>query len=187
MRVHLFVLAAAALLGACQTTSYQGDENSPFYAVPTGSRLIVNRDLPIASGQLRVFIQDGRVLSNSEVQHRYPYCSVELRDLSDGPRTVGPDELVVTRTLQHEQQGLMANNGGVVYARLGFLQQIEMGGPPGGPTEATFATIMDVRSDKQPQVRRVTCSQWGYQGFDRHVTIAEIRHTLGDLVTLRIR
>ncbi|MFL6647136.1 MAG: hypothetical protein ACJ8KO_04165 [Sulfurifustaceae bacterium] len=188
MRVRFFVLAAAALLGACHTASYyRGNENSPYYVVPAGARITVNQELPIAPGQLRVFMQNGRILPNSAVEHLYPYCNLELRALSDAPRTVQPDELVVLRTVQHEFQGGTAESGALLYAaagigagygmRLGSIQS-------GGPVEETFRTIMDVRSEKQPQIRRLTCTQWGYQGIDRHVTIAEIRRTLGDLMTL---
>lgn len=188
MRIRLFVLAAAAALGACQTDRYQGNENSPFYPVPAGSRFTVNKELPVPAGQLRVFVQNGKVLTNAGVEHLYPYCNVELRDLSDGPRTIQPDELLVTRTVQHEFQGGTAESGQIFLAGLGagFGMRLGSMGGNGGPVEETFATIMDVHSEKQPQIRRVTCTQWGYQGIDRHVTIAEIRHTLGDLMTLRL-
>ncbi len=181
--LRLTVLTIA--LCGCQTTSYLGNENSPYYVVPTGSRLTLERDLPIPAEQLAAYIQNGRVLSNGEVQHLYPYCKFELYHLAQTARTAQPDEIVVTKTTQEMSQGAIAQAVPLQLARSFFGLRIASDGGAAGPSIHSFSTRMDLRSEKQPDIFRLSCAQWGYPGIDRHVTISEIRRTLAGVFTLR--
>src|SRR5947207_102777 len=99
----LFVLTSIVLIG-CQT-SYRGNESSPLYVVPAGSHVLLNQNLPIAADRLGVYVQFGRAVSNAaEVQQIYPFCKFELVHLSDAARTVAPDDMTVTKTVQQEIQ-----------------------------------------------------------------------------------
>jgi len=186
MRVMLIPLAIVALLSGCQTVSYEGNENSPYYVVPAGSRLTLNRELTIPARELGVFLQDGRVPPSTEVKHYYPYCRFELYSLSDQARTVMPDELTIVKSVQHMMDGTTGAVGPVLYAQLSFGLRANMSGDHGGPSIHVFATRMDLRSAKQPDIFRLVCAQWGYPATDRHLTIAEIRRALGELSTLHL-
>jgi hypothetical protein len=176
----LAVLAIA--LCGCQTGSYVGNENSPYYVVPPGSRLILERELTIPADALATYIQNGRVLSNNEVQRLYPFCKFDLARLAPHPRTVQPDEIVVIRTVQEISYGASAQAERIYAAGFGFGGLFNLD----GPSMQTFSTRMDLRSEKQPDIFRLTCAQWGERGIDRHVTISEIRRTLAGVFTLRL-
>jgi Prokaryotic membrane lipoprotein lipid attachment site len=185
MRKSLVILGAAALVAGCQTTArYQGDESSPFYVVPSGSRVVLNRELTVPPEQTRVYIQNGRVVQMTEVQHYYPYCRLEVYNRRDTAQTVAPDEATVTRAVQEEIQGAFVDAGPLMLA--GRLIRVQGGESQGGPIIQSFSTRMELRSPKQPDLFRLTCAQLGYPGQDRHVTISEIRRTLDPLVTLRL-
>lgn len=181
----LCLAAVTAALFGCQTPSYLGNENSPYYLVPAGSRLTLERDLPIPAEQLAAYIQNGRVLSNGEVQHLYPFCKFELWRLAPNPRTVPPDDIAITRTVQEMSPGAVTLASPILLAR-SFGLRVDSVGGAAGPSIHSFSTRMDLRSDKHPDVFRLTCAQWGYPGIDRHVTISEIRRTLAGVFTLRL-
>ena len=105
MSYRIVCVAMAAALSGCQTASYIGDENSPYYVVPVGTRLQLQQELRIPANELAVYIQNGRVVRNSEVQHYYPFCKFELRQMSATTRTVRPDEIMVTKSSQQRLKG----------------------------------------------------------------------------------
>lgn len=176
MPVRISLCAVLVLLvSSCQTRPYLGNENSPYYIVPAGSRVILNQELTIPSGELAVYMQNGRVMRNADLLHETPFCKFELRDLSSAARKVQPDKMVVTASTQARSRGVTALAAPVVVASTDDVPSIE-----------SFSTRMDLRSDKQPEIFRLTCAQWGQPGATQHVTIAEMRQALAGLFTLRL-
>jgi hypothetical protein len=98
---------------------------------------------------------------------------------------VRPDEIVITRTVQEINQGASTLADTILVARNSLGLSIS-DGAPSGPSIQSFSTRMELRSEKQPEISRLTCAQWGYPGIDRHVTISEIRRTLAGVFTLRL-
>ncbi len=186
MRVHpLIPLASLVLLAGCQTASYQTNDSSPFYVVPTGTHVILSKELSIPPYQLSVYIQNGRVLPNTEIQHYYPFCKFELHQLSDSARPVPPDDMTVTKTSQLQWDGAVARIGEIHRAALSSpIRRSQMEG--GYPPIQAFLTQMDLRSERNPEVYRLTCARFGYPNMDHHVTVAEIRRTLDPLFALRL-
>jgi len=186
MRVRVLILMGAfAPLAACQTAAYQG-EASPFMTVPPGSRLILNQELTIPANQVSVHVQNGRVLPGSEVNQYYPSCKLELYSMSETARTVVLQEMTVTRTVQDETtHGALTPRDLVRVAQLGFGLRATLG-DQSGPSLHAFSTRMSLRSEKQPDIFRLTCAQWEFPGYGRHVAISEIRRTLEPLFTLRL-
>lgn len=184
MRARIACAALAAVLSGCQT--YAGNENSPYYVVPAGSRLILQQELAIPPNELGVFIQNGRVLRSIEVQHYYPFCKLELYQKSTRERTVRPDEITITRAMQHRRETGAFTDAGVLHlARLTLAQDDDDGDD--GQIQS-YTTRMELRSEKQPDIYRLTCAQWAYPGDvgDWHLTIAEIRRTLEPIFALRV-
>ena len=184
MRAKVACAALAAVLSSCQT--YHGDESSPYYVVPAGSRLILQQELTIPPNELSVFIQNGRAVRKNEVQHYYPFCRLQLYRTSESARTVRPDEITITDAAQHRRQsGALTDAGGLLVARLVVAQDDDRGN--GGQLQSHL-TVMELRSEKQPGIFRLTCAQWSYKGDigDRHLTITEIRQTLEPLFRLRL-
>lgn len=187
MRIRVLVLlGAAALLAACQTAYYQGNQASPFFAVPPGSRLTLNQELTIPAHAVSIHIQNGRILRGAEVQQYYPFCKFELYTMSETARTVLPHEITVTRTVREETtHGASAGFGPLGFAQLGFGLGANLG-EQSGPSLHAFSTRMDLRSEKQPDIFRLTCTQWDFPGPGRHVAFSEIRRTLDPLFALRL-
>src|SRR3569623_1474850 len=84
------VVLAAALAG-CVCLAVK-DENSSYYPVPVGSKLILQRDLEIPADSARVYLQVGQVLKTACVLD--PYCRFELRYVLNLPQTLKSDESV---------------------------------------------------------------------------------------------
>ncbi len=173
---HVAVLAFVLLLAACQTAAYQGDENSPYYLVPAGSRLVLNRAITVPANDAGVYIQNGEVVRSFwRVKQHYPYCALDLRRRLETPQTVQPDEFTIVRVSQES----------VMTVRLPFVHVTDTDQSNGASYEI-YATLMTLRSERQPEVTRLTCAQWVYPPLQRHVTINEMRKALGDLFTLRL-
>lgn len=130
-------------------------------------------------------IQDGKTVPYGQVRTYYPHCKFELRRLASTPRTVAPDELIVTRVTRELAHGVDA--GSLQYADATMARgarKISDGFDT--PSIRAFATYMYLGSDRQPDVFRLSCGVWGYPNEALHVTINEIRRTLGEITSLRL-
>jgi hypothetical protein len=181
VRLKLAIILAFTAVAAC-SARYVGNENSPHYVVPAGSQLELNRPLDIPGGAVSVFIQDGRIMPLAQLDRYSPYCKFELYTLDPNPRTVNPDEIAILRAQQTIEFGLFAAAGHSARGIFGAM----MGDKPGGSPLQTFMTRMQLRSATQPDIYRLTCAEQAFPPEGEHVSIAEMRRTLGDLFTLTI-
>src|SRR5216110_3001945 len=171
---------AATLIAGCQTTSYEGNENSPYYVVPTGSRLTLNQSVTIPPESASVYIQNGQTMGNTQVLHYYPFCKFELYHRGGEARTVAPDSIVITRVVSNEQQDPVVDAGLPQYADA--MNDVMA---PGYHSVLAWTTRMDLHSEKNPEIFRLTCARIGYGDIeDSFVTISEMRRTLDPLFTL---
>lgn len=188
MRRLVFGSVLVLTLVACQTTRYDGDESSPHFAPPAGTRVMLNRELTIPPEQVSVMLQNGQVVRPAEVNTYYPHCKFEVRRRLDVPQTVKPGEFLVTRVERNLLHGVDAGTARYARVSVGIGIGINMGGGVSGdgPSVQTYATRMNLRSDTQPDVFRLTCGQWGYPYDGEHVSINGMRRALGDIITLRL-
>lgn len=188
MRRLTLSLVLGLVLAACQTTRYEGDESSPHYAPPVGSRVVLNREVTIPPDQVSVMLQNGQIVRSGEINTYYPHCKFEVRRRLDTAQTVAPDEFLVTRVERNLLHSVDA--GTALHARVSVGIGIGIGVGGGvngnGPSVQTYATRMDLRSDRQPDVFRLTCGQWGYPYDGEHVSANGMRKALGDVLTLRL-
>jgi len=163
------------LLSACQTAGPL-DEDSRYQVLPIGSRLVLKQELTIPAHNAGVVLQGGRVVSGGQGVNQYhPHCRLEVRDVRETVQTVAADEFVVRRARYETQT--VALPGLMKAARLYAGD---------GPGFLIFRTVLDLRSERQPHVRWLTCQQWGDPTLDQHVTIREIRQTLGEIFMLQL-
>lgn len=188
MRAKLVGAALATLLATACQTAYQGNDTSPYYIVPAGSHVILNKELAFKPDQVSVYIQNGQLLRINEVQHYDPFCKFELYHRLDAARTVAPDDMTVTKASQQRMDGTFSQSAPSPYVRAATIGLVaQMGGEgQGGAPLYSYVTSMDLRSDNQPEIFRLTCARWAYPGMDEHISIAEIRRTLSPLFTLRL-
>lgn len=178
--VLLFILA---VLAACQTSRYVGNEDSPYYQVPVGSGLTLNQDIEIPPHHVGVYLQDGRMKPLSQINQYYPHCKFEVLKIRDTPQTVHADTFTIEKVVQEITD--MVDAGGIQLAGVSLGIGINMHGGDGASVQ-TFATRLSLRSAKQPDVYLLSCGQWAYPSEGQHVSIREIRGVLGKIFTLQL-
>lgn len=181
----------AALLSACQAARYAGDETSPYYVPPVGSRLVLNREVTIAANEVGVYLQNGKIVAFREINTYTPHCKLEVRRRLDAPQVVTPGAFEIRRVVRDESPFVSAARvlGGRPAPGVGVRISAGGGQGDGGPTALAFATRLYLRSRAQPDVFRLSCGQWGYPApaqAPQFPSIAEMRQVLGDVMTLRI-
>lgn len=183
MRRLVLLSVVAFLINACQTR-YEGNENSPYYQVPAGSRLILRQDAEIPPHRVGIYLQGGQIKPLSQINQYYPHCKFEVWKIHDVPQPVEPDEFTITKVVQEITHSVSA--GHVQLAGVSIGIGVHMGGGDDGASVETYATRLNLRSEKQPEVFRLSCGQWSYPPAGRHVSIREMRVVLGDVFTLQL-
>jgi len=179
----LMLFAAALLLSACQT-SYEGNEDSPYYQIPVGSKLILRQEVTIPPHVAGVYLQDGEIKPFSLVNKYYPHCRFEVWKLRDAPQAIKPDEFTITKVTQEMTDSVSAGNVRLADVSIGIGMQV--GHRDDGASMEIYVTRLNLRSPTQPDVFRLSCGQWAYPPTAQHVTISEIRKALGDVFTLSL-
>ena len=172
MKTILLLLSLA--LAGCQYVPPR-DINSPFFSPPVGSQLRLTQPLTIPANDAGVFIQNGKPqYSGWQLDKYYPNCDFELRTRASYERVVEPDSFTVTRTVREtENVSLMP---AIVAARIKHN---------GAPHE-NYMTVLYLHSDKQPDVFRMTCQHWEDPSQGDHLTVKQMRQTLGELFILEL-
>ncbi|KPK09819.1 MAG: hypothetical protein AMJ68_11010, partial [Acidithiobacillales bacterium SG8_45] len=57
----------------------------------------------------------------------------------------------------------------------------------GGPSLIKYATILSLRSEKQPEVKEMVCLHWGDRGQIDFLTLEELKSALGNIFTIQIK
>jgi len=172
----------AALLVACQTSAYEGNENSPFYPVPAGSTLTVTRSLTIPANQVAVFLQGGEVVASGGINQYYPHCKFELQRRLDAAQTVQADSFEITKVTQEIGHSVALDDLKLAGVSIGI--GINIGSRGDGASLQTWSTRMTLRSARQPEVFRLSCGQAALPHEGQHVSINEMRKVLGGIFAL---
>ena len=152
------------------------DVNSTFYSPPAGSKLQLHSALTIPANNTEVYIQDGKVISSYwSIDAYYPNCNFELRERAEVKRRVQPDTFTIFRVVRNTENVMLGTPTVVASSSSG-----------NGAPNVDFMIIMDLHSERQPGVMRITCRQWEDPSDGNHLSIVQIRKTLGDLFTLRL-
>lgn len=181
MRRIVLLSVFISLLNACQTTSYDGKEDSPYYLVPVGSELALHQDIEIPPHRVGVYLQDGQIKPLSQINRYYPHCKFEVLTIRDIPQSVHADTFTIEKAVQEITD--MVDAGGIKLVDISL--GINMHGGDGGSVQ-TFATRLSLRSARQPDVYLLNCGQWAYPAEGQHVSIREIRRVLGKIFTLQL-
>lgn len=171
-----------ALLVACQTSAYEGNENSPFYPVPAGSTLTLTRTLTVPANQVAVFLQGGEVVASGGINQYYPHCKFELQHRRDTAQTVQADSFKIAKVVQEIGHSVALD--GLQLAGVSVGIGIHVGAKGDGASLQTWSTRMTLRSVRQPEVFRLSCGQAALPHEGQHVSINEMRKALGSVFTL---
>lgn len=163
------------MLASCQYVPPR-DIGSPFFSPPAGSQLRLTRPLTIPANDAGVFIQDGKPQYSSwRLNRYYPHCDFELHTRASQERVIEPDTFTVIRTVRATENVLLAP---AIVA--------SFGGSGDGPPGENYMTTLYLHSDRQADVFRMTCQHWEDPSEGKHLTVQQIRQTLGDLFVLTI-
>ncbi|MGD8310885.1 MAG: hypothetical protein PVG98_15720 [Chromatiales bacterium] len=171
----LFLVAGCAL----QTR----DLSSRTFMVPEGSRVEVLRAITVPPGRTRVFLQAGR--PGGGTGQYYPSCNFEVRDLKeDEAQTIEPGVFRVTRV--HRAPFVeVVQRAPLRLASLGLA--MGDGDSDGSDTMVTRTVHMELASEAQPNVSRLTCRGGFADPFDAdYPSIEEIRQALGDWARIEL-
>ena len=174
----------AALLVACQTSAYEGNENSPFYPVPAGSTLTLTRSLTIPAEQVAVFLQGGEVVASGGINQYYPHCKFELHRRLDTAQPVQADSFEIVKVTQEIGHSVALDVLRLAEVSIGIGINIGSMGDGDGASLQTYSTRMTLRSARQPGVFRLSCGQAALPHEGQHVSINEMRKALGSIFTL---
>lgn len=157
------------------------DVNSPFYKVPSGSKLVLRRTIAIPTKRLKIYLQEGSL--DYGANRYYPFCKFELKQAKNHPQFIEPDQFMITRTRR-----VVDHFVGLDPDRQPLFASISFGSSNNGkPSPRIYGTQMDLRSPKQPNVFRLTCGHLQDPNMKaRHLSINQIREALGAVFTLQL-
>ena len=160
----LFVIFFITLVGGCATAP-----ESPKLIPPKGTQIEVTQDLSVDGGA-RLRMQYGKIKSRRDITVVEPYCLF----VSNRPRSEFNQPLVI-------ESGIFTVTSS--YRRVDFTwaEGVEVAEID---SNRDMSTIMELSSDTQPGIDRLTCTRWGSRWLDGYVTIEDMRTALGGLVRI---
>lgn len=180
---QLILIISFTFLAGCQNIfEVAKDENSPYYLVPVGSKLILNQELTIPVGKAGIYIQNGKALPNANYRQYYSHCRFELLTVSETTQSVKPDEFIIHKVTR--ERGFMGHTNRIQLAGLNLIAG--MGDKDSGRDDEFHGTLMYLRSERQPDVYRIYCGEWGELFHVRLMSIRDIRKQLDKIFTLEL-
>jgi len=157
------VLVTSLLLSACATTV--DVETSHMYRPPSGTIIELKTDLT-SSGALSRYT---------------PWCEFRVarsRDVMDSPWIIAREHFVVTDSHRGiDYSALQRARESILFAgrdRVLWPTHPEV-------SMENMATVMNIRSETQPEVRSVVCMVFSDALYINHLSLREIRETLGEI------
>jgi hypothetical protein len=170
MKTPLFTLALLVLI-SCQP-AVAGDETSPYYKVPVGSTLTLHQPLTIQPNHASVHMQDGILMPASRIDNYYPSCEFEVNTLAKEHTLIRPDTFTITKVVQEHD---FTTDDSVIST---FNS--------GGDSAVDYMTVLYLKSSRQPDVLRMTCTHWDEPIDAEYLSINEMRKAMGKIFTLNI-
>jgi len=145
----------------------------------SGDTVVLNQPIEIGAGS-RIYIQGGKAKPRRNVHESEPYCYFSLYRSSAvvaTPVSIDPDDFNVSGTSDYFEF-VQLNAEPYQIAQSGFSSR--------GASEKTLITRIKISSASQPQVVGLHCGIWAVANERDHVSLKEVKATLGDLVTLNL-
>jgi len=183
MKISLLWSRIALLPVFCVTLVLSGCESfvklsalPPPYSLPAGSRLYINQDLTVDPNSVSVWIQFGKVVNRNDIDLDSANCHFELYTIKPVAQTIYKDDVVINRFVNSNEY---VSKGPLMYASL--AADAEDGG---GPMAQILRTEIYLKSEKQPDLYRLTCEVWDNLFNGAYLTMDQIQQTLDNIATL---
>ena len=164
----LIVCCLLLSIAACQTPNI-ADDNATVSLTPAIATVTLNKEFPIRPDRTNEYIQNGEITLFEHISEYDPFCKLELRNLAEVARVIQPDTFTVSRIYQETEFA-------------GFRKMILAGDGSSGLIMST--TYLYLQSEKQPGIFRLSCMRLDMSFYARHVSVNEMRDTLGSMLTL---
>lgn len=181
------------LLSLLLTTSCSITVNTPLLSIkdrlPVGSTLQLTQTIIMPADRSFMYIANGEVkkLKNYNTVDSYqPYCTIHLHKVSSEAREIKPDDFQVTKIVEWERDfGRIFNNKNKLAKRDhgGFIKTSM--NDNAAPSTVMYATIMSLRSTKQPEIEELVCGYWDDHWKDKFLTLKEMKSALGGLIIIK--
>jgi hypothetical protein len=175
---RIFIIVVFLSLAACSTGP--APVTSPYFRIPAGSKLVLKQALTIQPNAGRVYIQYGKVVTSKEKDDWHAHCWFLSWNVLDSAQVIKPDTFIITHSQQLEDVALRQTPQQYAMNGLGI------GTNDGGPMALVYSTEMRIHSDTQPGIRRFVCSHWEDPNDAKHLTVAEMQKTLGQIAVIQI-
>ena len=109
-----------------------------------------------------------------------PHCQLEVRNISATPQTIEPDVFSVIRIRKMEEEVALPYR----LASASMLHGSK--DADGGPVWLAYRTEMYLHSDQQPDVLRLICGHLEIPNDAKHLTVAQMREALGNIIRLEL-
>ena len=176
----IFPLFIVLMLSGCQSGPYP--ESSSYFRIPTGSQLIVKQALTIRANTASVYLQDGKAVTHSQIDQYNAHCWFLSWKVVEQNQVIKPGQFIVTGVRELEE---FVYRQGEIY--LAGNSRSGLRGMTNGATAIEYKTELTIHSDEQPDIRKLICNHWEDPADARHLTLAEIRTTLGALVDIKLK
>ena len=157
------------LITACQQLPPLDRVDTEVAAITT---VTLTQAFPIRSNRSSEYIQGGEIMPYVAISEYYPHCKLELREIAEFERIVEPETFSVSRVYQQAEFA-------------GFRNVMLAGGGDSGQIMST--TYLFLQSEKQPGIFRLSCMRLDEAFYARHVSLDEMRDTLGGIMTLSLQ
>lgn len=177
--MRFVLLTAAMLLTACQPAYLRDGQPNPdsvYFEIPVDSKFVLRKDVTFPAYRKDMFFQNGKVSDYAGVNKWVAYCALSLHAQRHVSFTVKPDTFAAKK-VSREYLFQLASVPLQVAAQLdrdGFQEW------------RVLATVVELSSESQPEVTKMTCAQWGLPQDLSNVTLNGIRKSFGDFVQLEI-
>lgn len=190
----LMMAGLTSMLTACASGPYP--VSSPYYQIPTGTVIELNQPLTITPNSGRVYVQYGKVVTPKERERYHANCWFLSWKVLETDQTIQPDTFVVKRS--QKDQDIVQNHSAIKLANLDLQIAVGAGIETGSgngigilanasPMAAIFTTTLDIRSDRQPDIRQFACSHWDDPSGGEHLTVEQMQNTLGNIASIIIK
>jgi len=186
-------LLPGLMLTACAAQQYP--ITSPYYQIPTGTRIVLNEALTIPANTARVYLQYGKVVSAKEKDQYQPNCWFLSWKVLETPQVIQPDTFIVIQTQKNEDYVQNILNSKTASASVSTEIGVGIGIGAGkkmdifssdSPMAIEYTTQLEIHSESQPDIRRLACSHWDDTQTGQHLTVGKMQSALGKLATILI-
>ena len=171
------ILLLTLMISGC-TTGKPYPVTSEYYEIPKGTKVHLLQKLTIPADVATTYLQHGKEIPKKLLRDKAPHCQLEVRTITATPQTIQPDVFTVIRTRKMEEEVALS----YMVASASLLHG--MNEADGGPVWLAYRTELYLESGNQPDVLRLICGHLEIPNDAKHLTVAQMREALGDIIRL---